>query len=266
MALRISPIITKTFIQLKSAGKKYKFTPKPKQLTEDIFEANCHQLDLNTKSAIFFGLKDSISLVQQLKNHVILCRLKEADKSIGPLFPKDFGMNLDNPNIYEKVNRHLWEKEHIKELFEQGSARMTMYSRHFGGERKTGAHTIGLVVDPKTKNLYILDSLSDKFDKVSLYQNFLKEIFSYKGNRKYKFNKIVISNKLQQRQNELSCNHWAIANIEAIRNALKSGKKIKNTKELNEILPDDINKILQEQYTYVIDNKHKISFNHKGIL
>ena len=116
-----------------------------------------------------------------------------------------------------------------------------------------------MVVDSKTKNLYILDSLSNKFDKVSLYQDFLKIIFSHKGNRKYKFNKIIISNKFQQRQNELSCNPWAIANIEAVQNALKNGKKIRTTEELNEILPNDINKILQEQQAYVLENMHRIN-------
>ena len=54
--------------------------------------------------------------------------------------------------------------------------------------------------------------------------------------------------------NEFTCNNWTMANLEALQKALKEGKTIDSVEKLNEVLPDNINTILQEQYEYVLRN------------
>ena len=88
--------------------------------------------------------------------------------------------------------------------------------------------------------------------EVKKYQNILKQYIFKSPNKEIK--KIIFSNKHQQNPNEYTCNNWTIANIEALQHALQEGKTIINTQQLNAVLPDNINKILQEQHNYVLAN------------
>ena len=69
--------------------------------------------------------------------------------------------------------------------------------------------------------------------------------------------KIVINRNTQQQMNELTCNHWSLANIEALIKNLKAGKKINNQQELDSVLPTDINEILDEDKKFVL-SRHLI--------
>ena len=108
------------------------------------------------------------------------------------------------------------------------------------------------VYEPKTKTLFCLDSLSNLCKQVKKYQEILMNKIFNSPNGEIK--KIIFSNKPQQYVNEYTCNNWTIANIEALKMALKQGKNIDSTEKLNEVLPDDINEILSKQYKYVLKN------------
>lgn len=131
-------------------------------------------------------------------------------------------------------------------------ARLTFEGKFLGKDGVSGTHTIGVLYDQKSKTLFCLDSLSNLCKKVKKYQNILKTHIFNSPNGEIK--KIIFSNKPQQNWNEYTCNNWTIANLEALQKYLKSGAQIHDTKELNAILPDDINFILSEQYKYVLKN------------
>ena len=122
---------------------------------------------------------------------------------------------------------------------------------------KGSFHTIGFVRDKGV--LYILDSLGHNKNADSGILNFhhrLKNILSaHKKNTKLE--KIIFNTKTQQSVDELTCNHWAYANIEALISSLKNGKIIKTNEALDSVLPSDINKVLKEHKNFVL-NRHSI--------
>ena len=93
--------------------------------------------------------------------------------------------------------------------------------------------------------------------EVKQYKNLIEEKLFSRSEFKDHFSEIIYSTKPQQFMNEYTCNNWSIGNIEKIKKELAKGSIIKNSEELNQLLPDDINKILEEQYNYVIKNKEK---------
>ena len=130
-----------------------------------------------------------------------------------------------------------------------GCARVT-----FSGSCFEGAfHTVGIVRNKD--NLYILDSLGNNAKvKTELldfhkYINFLISI----NKNKQGLNKIIINHNTQQNIDELTCNHWTFANIESLIKALKSGKKVPNSEVLDKILPKNINRVLDEHFSSVVD-------------
>ena len=131
-------------------------------------------------------------------------------------------------------------------------ARLTFDGKFFGENGEPDSHTIGILYEPKSKTLFCLDSLSNLCKQVREYQEILKNQIFNSPNGEIK--KIIFSNKHQQNMDEYTCNNWTIANLEALQKALKNGKKINSTEDLNKILPNNINTILQEQYEYMLKN------------
>lgn len=134
-----------------------------------------------------------------------------------------------------------------------GCAKVTFCNKCFAGV----LHTLGFV--RKDGILYILDSLGHNKNvnrNILKFHNALRKAISLNGlNNGLK--KIVMNHNTQQLMNELTCNHWSFANIEALIKNIKAGKKINNHGDLDSVLPKDVNKILEEQKQYVLD-RHSI--------
>ena len=134
-----------------------------------------------------------------------------------------------------------------------GCAKVTFYDKCFRGV----LHTLGFV--RKDGTIYILDSLGHNKNvnrNILKFHNALRKAITLNGlNNGLK--KIVMNHNTQQPMNELTCNHWSLANIEALIKNLKAGKKINNQEELDSVLPKDVNKILEEQKKYVLD-RHSV--------
>ena len=148
--------------------------------------------------------------------------------------------------------------ESLADLFKElkpdyGCAKLTFCNKCFTGV----LHTLGFV--RKDGILYILDSLGHNKNvnrNILRFHNMLRKTISLNGlNNGLK--KIIMNHNTQQPMNELTCNHWSLANIETLIKNLKSGKKVNSKEELDSVLPDDINKILNEDKKFVL-NRHLI--------
>ncbi len=212
------------------------------------------KLDVRSESSKFFGVDSRLNIFRQLANHLKLIDLKYKNGGILNALLKRVYFSVDTPHTFSKVRNHIWEKRNgrrFEQLLER-PARLTFDGKFFGSEGTENSHTIGVLYDKKSKILFCLDSLPNFIKEVKKYQNVLKRYIFKSPNKEIK--KIVFSNKPQQNSNEYTCNNWAIANIEALQRALKEGKTINNTQQLNAVLPDNINKILEEQRNFVLTN------------
>lgn len=224
-------------------------------MQKGLIAAKTKVLDINSEACKFFGVDNPVDVNRQIENNIKLSELKCKQNNILDKFPLDVFVSLDNPMSMGKAWGHLWYS-HQGRQFERlytSPARMTFSSKLFGKNGEEGFHTIGVVFHPESKTLYILDSLPNSIKEVSEYQDILmRRIFAPMPQRE--INNIIISSKPQQNMNEYTCNNWTFANIEALQKALKEGKTIDSVEKLNEVLPDDINKILSAQREFVLSN------------
>ena len=224
-------------------------------MQKGLIAAKTKVLDVNSEACKFFGVENSVDANRQIENHIKLIELKCKQNNILNKFPLDVFVSLEHEMTMGKAWQHLWLPEKGKqfERLHTSPARMTFSSKLFGKNGEEGFHTIGIVFHPESKTLYILDSLPNSIKEVSEYQDILKSrIFVPMPQREV--NNIIFSNKPQQNMNEYTCNNWTFANIEALLKALKEGKTIDSVEKLNEVLPDDINKILSAQREFVLSN------------
>ena len=210
------------------------------------------KLDRSSVASRFFGVDSRYNVSVKLENHIKLALHKGQDSGILPSFPKRAFFSVDKPKTLSNAWEQIWG---IKRKFEQlleKPARMTFDGKLFGQNGEEGSHTIGILFDKESKTLFCLDSLSNFCKQVKNYQETLKNHIFNSPNGEIK--KIIFSNKHQQNLDEYTCNNWTIANIETLQKALKDGKKIYTTKDLNDVLPNNINSILNEQYKYLLNN------------
>lgn len=226
--------------------------PEKKNFTEN--KARIPALNKSSREAEFFGVTDPVSIQSKLGHHAILVLSKEKEKIISE---NSLTLNIDNLKenlqVTEKINKF------IAELKKQGAARLSLESKIFG-TNDSNIHTIGLVYDSNNNSVFIIDSLG----KTSTTENYHKFLTKNIFNKENIFSGIIFSTKQQQKIDEYTCNNWTIANIEAVQKALRENKSIKSSKELNRLLPKDINKILKEQQEYVKrekDNYPSIFYN-----
>ena len=210
------------------------------------------KLDRQSEASRFFGVDTRENVLERLENHINLALLKSKDSGILPSFPKRAIFSVDKPKTLSNVWDQIWGiKRKFDQLLEK-PARMTFDGKLFGQNGEEGSHTIGILFDKESKTLFCLDSLSNFCKQVKVYQEILKNRIFNSPNGEIK--KIIFSNKHQQNPDEYTCNNWTIANIETLQKALKDGKKIYTTKDLNDVLPNNINSILNEQYRYLLNN------------
>ncbi len=211
-------------------------------------------LNMDSEACHFFGVDSRENVLQKLENHIKLALLKSKSSGILPFFPKRAFFSVDKPNTIDNAWNHIWRSNKGRKFTELLSkpARLTFDGKFFGENGGENSHTIGILYEPKSKTLFCLDSLSNLCKQVKEYQKILKNQIFNSPNGEIK--KIIFSNKPQQNINEYTCNNWTIANIETLKKALEEGKNINSTEELNNILPNNINTILEEQYKYVLRN------------
>ena len=227
-------------------------------------------LNKNSNGSKFFGVDSYANIYAQILNHCSLIKLMEKDKGIKTHIIEPATVNLDDELCLKKRKFMLWngyKPRHapknsltnaISELRKAGAARFNISGSAFGN----CAHTIGLVTDNKTNTLYILDSLGEHNPQMKAYHKKLKNLFDgkeyfhpEKDETQKPFNRILFNNTSQQSLDEYTCNNWTIANIEALINALNKGQKISCKEALDNILPKNINKILEAQKKYVLENE-----------
>ena len=227
------------------------------------------KLDKISDACKFFGVDNVTNVFKQLKNQCILTDLKTKELGINKSFMHGTHFNFANKDSLIKAKDRIWngytrEKNGlatvysgIDELRKNGVARITLYGKLYGKFGNVGSHTIGLVYDNKSNNLYIMDSLGEKLPTIKKHHKILRSLFTPANSEKQPFNNIIISTKKQQKYNQYCCNNWTFANIEALKNALNKGEVITDSSSLNKILPEDINKVLEEQQKYVQKNISK---------
>ena len=224
-------------------------------IQKGLFAAKTKVLDFNSVACKFFGVDSPNNIERQLGNHLKLIELKCKHNKILDRFPTSVFMSLDNPVSINQAWCNIWldyKGACFKYLYDK-PARMTFSGKVFGKNGKEGFHTIGVLFHPESKTLYVLDSLPNSVKEVEEYQNILKDkVFNNLVHNKIE--KIIFSSKPQQNLNEYTCNNWTFANIEALQKALKEGRTIDSVEKLNEVLPDDINKILSAQREFVLSN------------
>jgi len=214
-------------------------------------------LDKKSPSSKFFGVTSREEVITHLYEQARLSQLKCKEQNIIPSLIKN-QFNIDDAGALISERENLWKTDKINDLWDKGAARFTFAGNFFGNGvyKNDGVHTIGLVVDKQTKTLFVLDSLPESVPAVSDYRKKLKNFLFVPNNYDHplKFDKIIFSTRPQQNLDEYCCNNWTHANIEAVQKELKSGRKITSQEELNAILPDNINKILDEQRNYLLRN------------
>lgn len=206
------------------------------------------------ESASFFGVDSITNLYNKIHNQCALSYLKQKELNFAH-FP------FTNLVEFEKgFNNRVLKNQpsYIEQLFDKGAAKVTFTDKCFKFNNEPFQHTIGLVKD-KHNNIYIIDSLGNSDKNIAEFHGKLKNILtSNKNPYGLKINNVIINKKQQQSNKELTCSNWTIANLEAIQNQLTKGEIIKDSKALDNILPNNINTILDAQHKYLIDNKNLI--------
>ena len=208
--------------------------------------------------ADFFGVTDVASINKKMANHAILALEKENKGE----FVNLTNIYLDDSYEIFSACQRLFSgaNAQIQNLKQIGAGRLTFNSKMFGQNGNIGSHTIGLVFDKELNTLYVLDSVNESLQSIEMYKKIIKEKLFSRPEFKREFSQIIYSTKSQQKPNEYTCNNWAVANIEALKKNLSEGNLIRTSDELNEILPDDINKILDEQQYFVMENRYKYPY------
>lgn len=205
-------------------------------------------LNLDSEAVEFFGLKSyedmaiAANIVEMFTNFKIdkLKCMSLAPESSRDSFRRGSSSLI---TLFKELNQDC------------GSAKMTFYDECFDG----ALHTIGFVRNKDT--MYVLDSLGNNAKTNPDIMNFhcyIDKLLSAKMHESG-LKKVIFNSDSQQSMNEITCNHWTFANIEALTKALKSGKTIEDSTSLDGVLPHDINKVLNEQMNFVLNKACSIS-------
>lgn len=247
--IKYSPEIAKPFREAFSEPITFRFVEISKAASESITNAQrglisaqevSYPLNRSSFYSDFFGVKSASNIQEQLKNQMALSWLKTQEQGLGT-FPSIV--------LYAAPDTKLVQKS-LKNLRAKKFGRFTVSDKIFGPDYKSDTHTVGIVYH-KDK-YFILDSLSEKNPKIKDYH---KRLVDYLG---LDPKEVVFSTKPQQKLDEYTCNNWTHANLDAVRDYLaEKGADTELTPEiLDQILPDNINKVLYHQFLYT-DGKLK---------
>ena len=216
------------------------YTPKVCKIgigQKPVCPKNLPKLDRFSIGCSYFGSDSAENIQKQLNNQMALSWLKSREQNISVLPPVVLSSTPDTKHIEKSLNK-------LKETI---IGRLTITDKLFGKNGEDGTHTIGLVYNgSRGRGKYvILDSLSESYPKIKECHEKLIKFLGLKPKE------VVFSNKAQQSLDEYTCNNWTHANLDAVSDYLKTGKEKDLTPEvLDKILPDDINKVLFQQFKY----------------
>lgn len=192
------------------------------------------KLNRYSNACDYFGADSAKHIQWRLDNQMALTWLKTRDQNLVHFPPIVLSSAPDTKAITKSLN----------ELQEQGFGRLTITDKLFGNCVEEGTHTVGLV-HHKGKYL-ILDSLPESYPEIKdCHERLIKHLGLNPED-------VIFANKPQQTLEEFTCNNWTHANLDAVINYLKDGGKDKElTPEvLDKILPEDINRVLGQQFIY----------------
>ena len=193
------------------------------------------RLDKTSEASVFFGVDSRENIDKQIYNQMALTILKTKEQNIVNL-P---AINIDSIKDADS-KRNL--DYYINNFLKTGIGRWTIRND------KGNTHTIGLIKYDDT--IYVLDSLSKYYKDIEVQQEKFANLFK---------ENVVYPNKKQQQADEYTCNNWTHANIDAILKAINEDRF--DGENIEDILPDNINEILEEQRDYILENFDGISIS-----
>lgn len=192
------------------------------------------KLNRYSNACDYFGADSAKHIKWRFDNQMALTWLKTRDQHLVHFPPIVLSGTPDTKSITKSLNK----------LQEQGFGRLTITDKLFGNCIEEGTHTIGLV---HHKGKYIiLDSIPESYPEI---KNCHERLVKFLGlNPK----DVIFANKPQQTLEEYTCNNWTHANLDAVINYLENGgiNKELTPKVLDKILPEDINRVLGQQFIY----------------
>lgn len=201
------------------------------------------KLKEHSASGVYFGVYSADDIQNKIDNQMALTLLKTRDENLVNFFSLLF---LDSPPDINYVNKFL------NKLKENKFGRLTIMDKTYGKNGENGTHTIGIVYH---KGKYvILDSIPAKYPEIKVCHEKLLESLRLDPKD------VIFSDKPQQTLDEYTCNNWAHANLDAVIDYLNNDGLDKDlTPEvLDKILPEDINKILEQQADYTVKSMNGI--------
>ena len=195
------------------------------------------KLNKSSFASYYFGVRSADEIQNKLENQMALTILKTRDENLVNFAPL-FALN-SSPEI-----RHV--NKFMNKLQENKFGRITFLDKTFGENGQNGNHTIGMVYH---KGKYIiLDSIPESYPEIKeCHEKLLKCL-------RLDPKDVIFSEKPQQTLEEYTCNNWVHANLDAVFDYLSNeGSDSDLTPEiLDKILPEDINKVLEQQVDYTV--------------
>jgi len=192
------------------------------------------KLDRDSYVCDYFGADSAKNIQLRCDNQMALSWLKTRDQNLVHLPPITLSGEPDVKSITKALNK----------LQRDGFGRLTITDKLFGDCVEEGTHTIGMVYH---KGKYIiLDSLPESYPEIKdCHERLIKHLGLNPKD-------VMFSNKPQQSFDEYTCNNWTHANLDAVIDYMKKGGKDKELtpETLDKILPEDINRVLGQQYIY----------------
>jgi hypothetical protein len=217
-------------------------------------------LDIKSEACEFFGVADieKLNEVQHLLNHAYLTEAYEkkgivgfsgADKIknfIESVFGEKYVRGKGHTSFWEQISADMFDPT-------VRAGKITFSGYTF--KNRNAFHTVGFV--KKYNHLYILDSLGEETPEQIELHKFWKESIEKYFNDRGRISPLIRFNKTtQQGQNDLTCNNWTYGNIEAMVKHLKARFECSSSQEIDNVLPKDINVLLEKQMNEAINNQY----------
>lgn len=205
------------------------------------------KLDKGSRECHYFGVDSAENIENCLGNQIALTWLKVDEQKLENFPPVILSKTFDIPHYSAPVDSNslpMRIAESMYNLKEKGVGRLTITDKLFGKNGMDGTHTIGLVYH--NGKYVFLDSIPQTYPEIKNYRERLVKFLGLNPKD------VVFSNKPQQTMEEYTCNNWTLANIDAVLDFWKAGGKDKDLtpQVLDEILPENINEVLSQQYEY----------------
>lgn len=233
-----------------------------RKLASDTVELNkIAKLDFEAPAARYFAVDslENLNTLEATVNHVRLNEMMAKSHCYS-------GRSTDIPHFKQvffdmPYDKSCWETAKVMctPHFPIGYCGIKMSFTGFKFNGKNAIHSIGFIGDGKGQ-LFILDSLGNTTPEMQAFHKQISDIIlEHEKGVPNGIRKVVFNTKVQQSADELTCNNWTMANLKAVQEALNKGEQIVTAGAIDRILPNDINKILEEQMELAKKSNYSIS-------